>query len=50
MPNSEDERENAVEPAPHTHDQAVKFGVHVLQVLGTVLVAYVVLHFIIKYW
>jgi hypothetical protein len=50
MPKSEDERENVVEPVSHSEHQAVKFGVHLLQLLGAVLVAYVVLHFIIKYW
>ena len=50
MPNSEDEHKNVVEPALHSEHQTVKFGVHILQLLGAVLVAYVVLHFIIKYW
>jgi hypothetical protein len=50
MPNSEDERENVVEPARPPRHHAVAFGAHALQLLGAILVAYVVLHFIIKYW
>jgi hypothetical protein len=50
MPKSEDEPEKAIEPVPHSEHHAVRFGAHVLELLGAVLIAYVILHFITKYW
>jgi hypothetical protein len=50
MPGSEDERESVVEPTRRVDDWAAVFGVQALRIVGSILVAYVVLHFIIKYW
>jgi hypothetical protein len=37
-----------VAPAPRSEDRAVSFGAHALQIVGAVLITYVVLHFILK--
>jgi hypothetical protein len=50
MPEPEDERESVIEPTRCTDDQAVLFGVQALRIVGAILVAYVVLHFLFKYW
>ena len=63
MPNSEDEREDPVEPspakipeylverlAPRSRDQVVILGGHLLQLIGAIAVIYIVLHFLFKYW
>jgi hypothetical protein len=50
MPESEDKPKRAVDPAPPSERHAVSFGAHALQIVGIILIAYVVLHFIIKYW
>jgi len=50
MPNTEDEHKNAVEPLRRTHGDPVRFGAHLLQIIVVILIAYVVIHFIIKYW
>jgi hypothetical protein len=47
---SEDERQSIIEPTRRVDDHAVVFGVQALRIVGSILVAYVVLHFIIKYW
>ena len=39
-------RQSAHQP----HDTPVRFGAHLLQLIGAIAVAYVVLHFILKYW
>jgi hypothetical protein len=50
MAESEDERESVIEPPRRADDRAVLFGVQALRIIGSILVAYVVLHFLIKYW
>jgi hypothetical protein len=50
MPESEDERHRVIEPTRPADHHAVVFGVQVLRIVGAILIAFVVLHFIIKYW
>jgi hypothetical protein len=63
MSKSDDERQDPVEPstaripeylverlAPQSRDPTIIFGGHLLQVIGTIVVIYVVLHFLFKYW
>ena len=49
MPKTEDEHQNVVGP-PSAEDDSVRFGRYLLQIVVVILVAYVVLHFISKYW
>jgi hypothetical protein len=63
MPKSDDERQNLVEPsaakipeylverlAPFSRDPVVIFGGHLLQIIGALVIIYVIFHFIEKYW
>ena len=50
MLESEDDRKSVIEPTRPADDHAVVFGVQLLRILGAILIAFVVLHFIIKYW
>ena len=50
MPESEDERKGVIEPTRPTDHHAVIFGVQLLRIVAAILLAFVVLHFIIKYW
>jgi len=63
MTQSDDELEKIVEKtspkipeylvewfAPHSRHQTVIFGGHLLQIVGAIVIIYVILHFIEKYW
>ena len=63
MSKSDDERQDPVEPstaripeylverlAPNSRDPTIIFGGHLLQLIGAIVVIYVVLHFLLKYW
>ena len=49
MPKTEDEHQNVVEP-PRAGADSVRFGQYLLYWVVIILVGYVVLHFISKYW
>jgi hypothetical protein len=50
MPKTEDEHQNVVEPPRRPEDDSVRFGRYLLNMIVVIVVAYVVLHFIRKYW
>jgi hypothetical protein len=50
MPTTEDEHQNVVESPRRTEDDSVRFGRYLLNMIVVIVVAYVVLHFIRKYW
>jgi hypothetical protein len=50
MPKTEDEHQNVVEPPRRTEHDSVRFGRYLLSMIVVIVVAYVVLHFIRKYW
>jgi hypothetical protein len=50
MPKTEDEHRNVVEPRRHTEDDSVRFGRYLLHIIVVIVAAYVLLHFISKYW
>ena len=49
MPKTEDENQNVAQP-PRAEDDSVRFGRYLFHIVVVIVVAYVVLHFISKYW